>query len=137
VGDTTKYRYKGSPSTGWPRSGGLTKYAFNSWKAFSHSGFFEKAFFKILKNGRHLSIDWEMNRFSTAILLVSCQSCLVLWGACISRLALTFSLLASIPHQKTMKPRNFLEATPKAHFDGLSFISYCLKVSKASERSTT
>jgi hypothetical protein len=50
-------------------------------------------------------------------------------------MALTFSGLASIPHQETMKLRNFPEATPKAHFEGLNFISYRFSVLKASKKS--
>ena len=76
-GDTARYRYRGFPSTGWLRSGGLIKYAFNSWKAFSHSGFHKKAFFRKLKKRMHLSVDQEMNRFNATILPVSYWSYLI------------------------------------------------------------
>ena len=39
-----------------------------------------------------------------------------------------FSGFALIPHSETSKPSNFPHGTPNAHFDGLSLISYLLKL---------
>jgi hypothetical protein len=75
-----------------------------------------------LKNGRHVSVDLEMNWFKAAILPVSCCSCLVVCGDYISKIALTFSGFASIPLCETINSKNFPEETPKAHFARLSFI---------------
>ena len=131
-GDTAKYKYRTSLSFGWLKRGRLTKYAFKSWKALSYSGLQQKAFFNILKNMRHLSVEREMNRFNATILPVNYWSCFVLWGACIFRIALIFSGLASVPLWETINQRNFLEDSSKVYLEGLSSIPYRLNVSKAS-----
>ena len=41
---------------------------------------------------------------------------------------------ASIPRLLTMKPRNFLADTPKAHLVGFSFMLYSLRILNASDR---
>ena len=48
-----------------------------------------------------------------------------------------FSGLASISHSETRKPSNFPPGTPNVHFDGLSLISYLLKLAKVSARSVS
>uniref|UniRef100_A0A2N9H6D7 Uncharacterized protein n=1 Tax=Fagus sylvatica TaxID=28930 RepID=A0A2N9H6D7_FAGSY len=51
------------------------------------------------------------------------------------RMALILSGLASIPLCETIKPRNLLEETPKAHLLGFSFIWYLRNVLNVSSRS--
>jgi hypothetical protein len=121
-GDTAKYKYKASPATSWLNSGGLTIYSFSSWKALSQPGLQEKAFFSIWKNGSQLSVYLEINRFNAAILPISCCSCFVLWGACIYKIALIVSGLASILLCEIINPRNFTNDMQNAHLEGLSFI---------------
>jgi hypothetical protein len=73
-----------------------------------------KAFLKILKKGRHLSMDREVNQFNAVTLHVSCCSYFVVFGACMSRTVLTFSGFTSIPLCDTMNPKNFPEK-PRKH----------------------
>jgi hypothetical protein len=54
----------------------------------------------------------------------------VFFGDCMSKTARTFSGFASIPRHETIKPRNLPEDTPKAHFAGLSFIRFFLRILK-------
>jgi hypothetical protein len=102
VGETAKYRYSTSPGMVRLNRGGLIKYVFNWENAFSHSLVHSKAFLKILKNGRHLSVDREMKRFRAASLPVSCWSCFMDFKDCISNTAWIFSGLAYIPLLETM-----------------------------------
>jgi hypothetical protein len=132
VGVTAKYKYRTSPGIVRLSKGGLVRYAFKLEKASSHSSVHSKAFLRILKKGRHLSVEREMNLFNSASRLVSCCSCFVVFGDYISRTARIFSGLASIPLLETIYPRNFPEDTPKAHFAGFNFIPYCFSVAKAS-----
>jgi hypothetical protein len=132
VGVTAKYKYRTSPGIVRLSRGGLVRYAFKLEKASSHSSDHSKAFLRILKKGRHLSVEREMNLFNAASRPVSCCSCFVVFGDCISRTARIFSGLASIPLLETIYPRNFPEDTPKAHFEGFNFIPYCFSVAKAS-----
>jgi hypothetical protein len=71
VGETAKYRYSTSPGTIRLSKGELAKYIFNYEKASSHSLDHSKAFLKILKKGRHLSVDREMNQFRVTNLPVN------------------------------------------------------------------
>ena len=48
-----------------------------------------------------------------------------------------FSGFASIPRLEMRNPSNFLPGTPNVHFDGLSLISYLLKLAKVSARSVS
>jgi len=121
-GDTARYKYRISLSSGELKSGGLARYSCNWPKASSHSLLQTNVFRRILKKGKHLSFDQEMNRFKAAILPVNCCSCFVVRGACISSTAQIFSGFASIPLLETMNPRNFPDETPKAHFAGFNFI---------------
>jgi hypothetical protein len=104
------------------RSGGFIKYSFSLLKASSHSSLQEKAFLKILKKGRHLSVDWEMNQLRADILPVSCCNCSIILGGCISRTVLTFSGLASFPLCDTINPKKFPDETSKAHFARFNFV---------------
>ena len=53
------------------------------------------------------------------------------------RIAPTFSGFASIPHLETRKLSNLPPGTPNVHFDGLSLISYLLRLAKLSARSVS
>ena len=65
---------------------------------------------------------------------VSCYTPFLELGAGDSKIALSWAGFASIPLCVTMKPKNRPALTPKAHFKGLSFMSYALRRSKASCR---
>ena len=75
-----------------------------------------------------------MNLLRAATLLVKDYTSLIVFGEDISRMAFTFSRFASIPLYDTIKPRNFLEETPKVHLPRFSFILYCLSVLNVSLR---
>jgi hypothetical protein len=66
VGVTAKYKYRISPRMVRLSRGGLVRYAFKLEKASSHSFDHSKAFLRILKKGRHLSVEREMNLFNAA-----------------------------------------------------------------------
>jgi hypothetical protein len=72
VGETAKYRYRNSPGIVRLKSGGLDKYSLSYMNALSYSSDHSKAFLKILKKGRHLFVDQEMNMFKAAIFPVNC-----------------------------------------------------------------
>ena len=55
-------------------------------------------------------------------------------GDGMSSTAFILSGFASIPRLLTMKPRNFLADTPKAHLAGFSFMLYSLRIWNASDR---
>jgi len=110
------------------KSGGFIKYSFNLRKGSLHSSLQVNAFLKILKKGRHLLVDREMNRFKAVILPVSCCSCLIVLGGCISRTSFIFSGLAYMPLYDTMNPNNFPYETPEAHLVVFNFILYCVSV---------
>ena len=78
-----------------------------------------------------------MNRPRVANWPVSCCTHFLELGAGDSRIALSWGGLASMPLWVTMKPRNRPALTLKAHFEGLSFMSYALRSSKASYRCVT
>jgi hypothetical protein len=132
VGVTAKYKYRTSPGIVRLSKGELVRYAFKLEKASSHSSIHSKAFLRILKKGRHLSVEREMNLFNAVSHPVSCCSCFVVFGDYILRTARIFLGLASIPLLETIYPRNFPEDTPKVHFAGFDFIPYCFSVAKAS-----
>ena len=114
----------------------VTRYIFKSWKALWHLSVHSNAFFRTLKNGKHLSVVLETNLLRAATRPVRDWTSLILYGGFISRIALIFSGFALIPLCETMNPRNFLDATPKAHLLGFNFIPYCLSVLKVSCRSS-
>ena len=114
----------------------MTRYVFKSWKALWHSSVHSNAFFRTLKNGKHLSVALETNLLRAATRPVRDCTSLIFCGGFISRIALIFSGLASIPLCETMNPRNFPEATPKAHLLGFNFILYRLSVLKVSCKSS-
>lgn len=71
VVDTAKYRNRSLPSFDGLRCGGSLKYWFSSWNAALHSSVQTKAYFRVLKKGRHLSVALEMNLLRVVILPVS------------------------------------------------------------------
>ena len=52
-------------------------------------------------------------------------------GGGMSSTTFIFSGFASIPRLLTMKPKNFLADTPKAHLAGFNFMLYSLRIWKA------
>ena len=52
-------------------------------------------------------------------------------------MAKTFSVLGSMPHWETMKPKSMPRGTPNVHFSGLSFTPLALKQSNAILRLAT
>jgi hypothetical protein len=72
LGDTAKYRYSISRGMVQLSSGGQARYFFSYSKAYSHSSDHSNAFLKILKKGKHLLVNQEMNLFSVAILPINC-----------------------------------------------------------------
>ena len=129
VCDTDRYENNSSPSTNGLSNGGLARYSLRLWKAASHSSIQWKAYLRVLKKGRLLSVAFETNLFSAATCLVSLWTSLTIFGEVKSSMALTFSGSASIPRWDTMKPRNFPDKNLKTNFARLSFILYLLKVS--------
>ena len=109
---------------------------FSSWNAASHSFVQVKAYFKVLKKGRHLSVVLETKLLRAATLLVRDCTSFIVFGEDISIMALTFSGFASIPLCDIMKLRNFPKESPKAHLAGFSFMLYCLSVLNVSLRSS-
>ena len=95
-----------------------------------------KAYFKVLKKGRHLSVTLEMNLLKVATFLIRDYTSLIVFGEDILRMALIFFGFYSIPLYDTMKLRNFPEETPKVHLVRFSFILYCLSVLNVSLRSS-
>src|SRR4051812_26607486 len=76
-----------------------------------------------------------MNQLRAAKQPVSFWTSCTHTGRFIQSMAPTFSGLASIPRSETRKPSNFPPGTPNVHFDGLSLISYLLRLAKVSARS--
>ena len=76
----------------------------------------------------------EMNRPRAANRSVSCCTPFLEIGVGESRMALSCARFSSIPLCVTMKPKNRPTLSSKAHFKGLSFMSYALRRSKASYR---
>ena len=64
----------------------------------------------------------ETNLFKAATCPVSLYSSFTLLEEVMSNMALTFSGLASIPHCKTMNPRNLPDETPNKHFTEFNLI---------------
>ena len=135
VGDTARYRKSSLSGLDGLRSGGDTGYAFNSSNALWHSLVHSKALFRILKNGKHLSVARETNLLSAATLPFRLYTSLTFFEGLISRIAWILSRLASTPHWDTIKPRNFLDDTSNTHLLGLSFILQRRRVSKVFLRS--
>ena len=135
-GVTARYKNNSSPIIDELSNGAVTRYVFKSWKALWHSSVYSNAFFKTLKNGKHLSVALETNLLRVATHPIRDWTSLILCGGFISRIALIFFGFASIPLCETMNPRNFPDATPKVHLLGFNFILYRLSVSKVSCRSS-
>ena len=55
-------------------------------------------------------------------------------GGGMSSTAFILSGFASIPRLLTIKPKNFLAETPKAHLAGFNFMLYSLRIWNASDR---
>lgn len=103
---------------------GLSKYSFSCAKAAVHSSFHLKLLRRVQKNGKHLSVDRDMNRLKAMTFSMSPYiSCFMLGGfSCM--IVCIFSGSASMSLFEIRNPRNFPEDTLKAHLVGLSFIQY-------------
>jgi hypothetical protein len=77
-----------------------------------------------------------MNLFRAAIHPISFCTSLIVAGASMSVMAVTFTGLASIPRLLTMNPSNFPNGTPYTHFVGLSFHRNFRKLLNISSKST-
>ena len=135
-GVTARYKNNSSPIMDEHSNGAVTRYVFKSWKALWHSSVHSNAFFRTLKNDKHLSVALETNLLKAVTRPVRNWTSLILYGGFISRIALIFSGFASIPLYETMNPRNFPDTTPKAHLLGFNFILYHLSVLKVSCKSS-
>ena len=136
VRDTAKQRESSSPGLNKLSNGGDARYAFSSSNAPWHSLVHSKAYLSTLKNGRHLFVALEIKRLRDATLLFRLCTSLMFFGGAISIIACTLLGLASTLHCDTVKPKNFLDATPKTHLLGLSIISQRQRVSNVSRRSS-
>ena len=135
---TAKYKYNGSSSTGFESNGGLFRYSLSDINTCSHLSSHKNLLlpFSESKKGRHLSVALEINLLRAATLPVKLWTSFILLGDLMLMRACIFSGLASILQWLTIKPKNFLEATPNAHFNGFSFIRYLLRIAKELERCT-
>ena len=90
--------------------GGEARYFFRSSKACRHSSDQEKSFIclKVLKNGRHLLADLEINRLSAVILPFNCCTSFV-FGCFMSMIAFIFLKLTSISRCEIKNPKKFFE----------------------------
>src|SRR6187399_2141957 len=115
-----KYSNNFSCGLGATSIGVEDRYPFKSCSAASASGihFIGPTFFKILKNGRARSADFEMNLLRAATQPASLLTSLTRFGASICSMALILSGLASIPLWDTKNPRSLPEGTPKTHSRG-------------------
>ncbi|KAI5349225.1 hypothetical protein L3X38_002112 [Prunus dulcis] len=111
--DTARYTNKPLPGTGFESRGGEVR---------------------ALKNGLHLSVDFERNRLRAAALLVRLCISFTVEGDFISRMALIWRGCASIPHCVTKYPRNRPDDTPNVHLLGFSFMRYWQSRLNASAR---
>ena len=112
-----RYRIKLSPASGLDRIGGVDMCFFIAYNAASHSSVHSNFLFprSKLKKGTNLSVDFEMNLLSAAILPVRLCTSLCFLGEGMSISALILSGLASMPRALTINPKNFPEDTPKEH----------------------
>ena len=94
-------------------------------------------FFISRQRGNAFSPRREMNRLKAAKQPVSFWTSCTRTGRFIQRIAPTFSGFASIPHSETRKLSDLPPRTPNVHFDGLSLISYLLRLAKVSARSVS
>src|SRR6185312_4902636 len=121
--DVDMYNNNPAFSEGLNITANFSIYCLRSSKAFAcsspHSKLPEP--FSALKNGRHFSADFDMNRLSEANLLVNFCTPFLVVGGFIRLMASIFSGFASIPLSVIMHPNNLPLQTPKTHFSGFSF----------------
>ena len=119
--------------------GGCNRYCLSYWNATTHSSNHSNYFHLCSKRkkGLHLSTDLDMNRFKTAIILVSLCTSLGFRGCCKLLIALIWCGFTSIPLWVTMYPKNFPKPTPKEHLDVFKHNLCSLKISKTLVRSIT
>ncbi|KAM2951474.1 hypothetical protein COP2_000969 [Malus domestica] len=81
-----------------------------------------------------MSVALEMNLVKTATLPVRLWMSFEVTGSVMSRIALIFSGLASMPRWLIMKPQNLPEPTSKAHLLGFNLIRYLFRMVKVLDR---
>ena len=118
-----------SSVSGLTRIRGFVKYCLISMNARSHSSFHSArlAPLRVVKKGFKWSVNREIKRSRAASRSINCWIPFLKLGAGDCKMALSCVRLASIPHWVTIKPRNRLALTPKAHFKGFSFMPYSLR----------
>ena len=82
--------------------------------------------FSVRKKGLSLSIKWAMKRPNTTKRPVRYCNSFLLPRADVSKTALIWSGLTSIPLYVTINPRNLPMLTLKTHLAGLNFMLYAL-----------
>ena len=105
---------------------GFVRYCLIATNARSNSSFHSArlAPLRVVKKGFKWSMNREIKCPRAANWPVSCWIPFLELGAGDCKMALSCAGLASIPLWVTIKPRNRLALTPKAHFKGFSFIPY-------------
>ena len=97
VGETTKYKERGSPYFERLSNSGEVRYILSSSNDFWHSPVQMKAFLSILKNRRHLSVARETKQLSSMTLPVRLCTSITILGRAISSMTFILSRFASIP----------------------------------------
>ena len=135
--DVEMYNNNSAFSEGLDMTANFSIYYLRSSKAFACSSPHSKLPdpFSALKNGRHFSADFDMNRLSEANLPVNFCTPFLVVGGFIRLIASIFSGLASIPLSVIMHPNNFPLRTPKTHFSGFSFKPWRRRFANVSQRS--
>ena len=125
-----------SPLTGEISFGREDKYSFN-WLKDSSASLVHSNFLclRVLKKGKHLSADLDINLPKAATHPVSFWTSFTEVGDFISRIARILSGFSSIPLSSTRKPRHFPPVTPNTHLSGLSRIWWFRKIMNVSHKS--
>ena len=118
-----------SPASGLIRIGGPVRYCLIFVNARPHSSFHSArlAPLRVAKKGFQRFVNREIKHPRAANRPVSCWIPFLELGGGDYKMALSCAGLASIPLWVTIKPRNRPDLTPKAHFEGFSFMPYCLR----------
>lgn len=96
---TVRYKYNVSPWFGRLSNGGWLRYSLSWVNVVVHSSFNAKLLQRVLKNGRHLSVDWDMNRLrANTLQMRRCISCVVC-GGCNWMTTCIFFGLGSMPEE--------------------------------------
>ena len=123
------YSTKGFPGIGVPKTEGLSKYLLMRAKALLQALSHSKctSFFINILKGWHWLAKFEINRCMWASFPYKPLSSRRFLGSSIFWIASILDWSISIPRCLTMKPRNFLDVTPKAHLRGFILSWYFLR----------